>query len=241
MKLRDMSDTKQPIARLIWRVENNDQERLLKSGDIVTMGRGENNIIVINSPKISRTHARIEWAGDRFTIQDLGSSNGTFVNYQRIGTLPIPLMDGDEIGLETVIIKYQTIVLAKAVQHPSDITTVPGVLIHRGDAAHRIEKSKVYLEMNDRLDKGHIFNLTSDFTTIGRSSQNADWEIQIDDHTISRPHARIERKGVAFYIIDVGSANGTLVNDLFVIEPILLKDGDVIQLGETRLVFHSNG
>ena len=60
----------------------------------------------------------------------------------------------------------------------------------------------------------------------------------MNDGTVSRPHATIEKRGSSYYLVDLGSANGTRVNELFVIEPVLLADGDEIALGETRLIFH---
>ena len=77
-----MTKSNQPIARLLWQTENGQQELLLHPEDVVTIGRGDANTIVINSARVSRNHARIEWKGDSFTIRDMSSSNGTFVNGQ---------------------------------------------------------------------------------------------------------------------------------------------------------------
>jgi len=50
----------------------------------VQIGRDPNNDIVLPSPTVSRFHAIIERVGQRYRVRDLGSSNGTYVNDQRI-------------------------------------------------------------------------------------------------------------------------------------------------------------
>jgi pSer/pThr/pTyr-binding forkhead associated (FHA) protein len=50
----------------------------------------------LDSPKVSRRHARITIRGDRAMLEDLGSKNGSFVRNVRIDA-PTPLLDGDEV------------------------------------------------------------------------------------------------------------------------------------------------
>lgn len=69
------------------------------------LGRGDGAEIVVAQTAVSRRHARVSRTPHGYTITDLGSSNGTFVNGTRIGTDPWPLRDGDEVvigGVETL-------------------------------------------------------------------------------------------------------------------------------------------
>lgn len=67
-------------------------------GDETYFGRHASNTIALDFPRVSRQHARIFHSGDQFFIDDLHSSNGTFLNRQHL-TSPAPLHDGDVIVL----------------------------------------------------------------------------------------------------------------------------------------------
>lgn len=86
--------------------------------DVITLGRDITNDIVINDPEVSRHHLRITRDANGFTIDDLGSTNGTFINGQRI-TAPKSLSNGDMVGLgETVTLGYERARQAPAAAPP---------------------------------------------------------------------------------------------------------------------------
>ncbi len=73
------------------------------TGDLVTIGRYTGNTIVIADEEISRHHARLTRTADGYTIEDLGSSNGLFVNSVRV-THPVLLSSGDLVRLGTSVV-----------------------------------------------------------------------------------------------------------------------------------------
>ena len=77
-------------------------------GTSATIGREANNEVVINDPEISRKHSKLSFQGGTWVIEDLGSTNGTFVNETRLSG-PHPLRLGDVIGLgEKIKLIYET-------------------------------------------------------------------------------------------------------------------------------------
>lgn len=79
--------------------------------DLLTLGRDPGNNIVINDPQVSRQHARITRQGDLMVIEDMGSTNGTFVNGMRL-TGPHTLANGDVISLgDTVTLTHYGVII----------------------------------------------------------------------------------------------------------------------------------
>jgi pSer/pThr/pTyr-binding forkhead associated (FHA) protein len=75
--------------------------------DSMSIGREATNDIVIQEAELSRNHARISRRGATFLLEDLGSTNGSFVNHQRL-TAPRMLNPGDDVGFgENVVLSFQ--------------------------------------------------------------------------------------------------------------------------------------
>lgn len=82
-------------------------------------------------------------------------------------------------------------------------------------------------------DGGKEFPIRTERAVIGRLQGS---EVEIQDPGASRRHAEIRRQGDEFVVVDLGSTNGTLVNDRPVAETTL-ADGDRITIGRTVLEF----
>lgn len=78
-------------------------------GDQLTIGRDSTNGVAINDAEISRRHARLMFQGGKYVLEDLGSTNGTFVNGQRLAG-PVVLKPGDVVSLgEQIVLMYDAI------------------------------------------------------------------------------------------------------------------------------------
>jgi pSer/pThr/pTyr-binding forkhead associated (FHA) protein len=75
--------------------------------------------------------------------------------------------------------------------------------------------------------------LTQDLTKLGR---HPDSDVFLDDITVSRRHCEIQRANGAFVVRDVGSLNGTYLNQKRV-EQATIHNGDELQVGKFRLLF----
>jgi predicted component of type VI protein secretion system len=99
-----MSDEK---FRLVMSAGPNPGKVFELNMDSLSIGREAVNDIVIQEAELSRNHARISRRGATFLLEDLGSTNGTFVNHQRISS-PRMLNPGDEVGFgENVVLSFQ--------------------------------------------------------------------------------------------------------------------------------------
>jgi pSer/pThr/pTyr-binding forkhead associated (FHA) protein len=74
----------------------------LLPGDVRTIGRAPGAQFIVDAPLVSRVHCRLTLSpeGD-LTVEDLGSTNGTYVNEQRVGQ-PTPLQSADTLKVGRV-------------------------------------------------------------------------------------------------------------------------------------------
>ena len=103
-------------------------------GDQLIIGRDSSNGVAINDAEISRKHSRLSFQGGKYVLEDLGSTNGTFVNGQRLAG-PAVLKPGDVVSLgEQIVLMYDVInmdsgatvaVSRKSVQASSPIQQAP--------------------------------------------------------------------------------------------------------------------
>ncbi len=82
---------------------------------------------------------------------------------------------------------------------------------------------------------GHEHALTGETAAIGRAVES---DIVITSKRVSREHACIRREGRKLMLEDLGSTNGTFLNDERVLGPTSLRDGDRITIGEVTFTFH---
>jgi hypothetical protein len=99
--------------RLVWA----GGRAALREGEHI-IGRNPDVELFVDAASVSRRHARITVEGDEATIEDLGSTNGTFVGGRRIESA-VPLADGDVIRIGSVELTFY------AIQAPSTSETRP--------------------------------------------------------------------------------------------------------------------
>jgi hypothetical protein len=99
-------------SRLVMSEGPQPDQTFVLDHDRLTIGRDPNNDIVINDPQVSRQHARIRRQGGLTVIEDMGSTNGTFVNGMRLAN-PHTLANGDSISLgDAVTLTYHEAAIA---------------------------------------------------------------------------------------------------------------------------------
>jgi pSer/pThr/pTyr-binding forkhead associated (FHA) protein/NADPH-dependent 2,4-dienoyl-CoA reductase/sulfur reductase-like enzyme len=179
---------------------------------VTRIGRSADNEVVVPALGASRLHAQIQRTddGDLF-LYDMGSRNGTLVNAALI-TDAHELVDGDIIDIAGITYTF-SLAESSAIQAPSaELTIMAGAGVGTRYALRRGE------------------------TGIGRAPWSAN-PIVLNDPLVSRRHATIVGDGAAFILRDAGSTGGTRVNGEGLEGPHTLMQGDVIDVGQSRLVF----
>jgi pSer/pThr/pTyr-binding forkhead associated (FHA) protein len=192
--------------------------------DIISIGRSRDNDIVIENLSVSRNHARIRRQDGKYIITDLNSANGTLVNGVRITKTEI--IDEDVITVG----KHSLEFLAKVLSEDQVISDAFG-----SDRTMIVDKAPIgCLTVIKGKQKDEKFKIAKYETYLGRASDN---DVRLHDWFVSKRHAVIIRQGKSFFLKDLGSWKGTLVNGKYTKEAQLF-DNDTLQFGTTQLGFH---
>lgn len=196
--------------------------KLLEETQTAIVGRDKTVDVVINSSRVSRHHLRIEFDGNRWTITDLDSSNGSFVNSQPFRSRVVENTEvihlGNPDGPEIVL----TVTEARLTPMESAVKTTAV----RADEFKAMATELISLTKRASLKPR---------TRIGRDDQND--IVFADDLMVSRVHCEVvQNSDGKFDLIDLKSANGTYVNGLL-IRRHRLEDGDTVSVGNHSMVF----
>ncbi len=217
------------LAKIVWEDPKTKERRefVLQVGATATIGRSSTNDIHIPEQHVSRQHAVINYRDGIFMVNDSGSANGTFVNDQQI-TEPYPLMAGDDIRLYVPILKF-----AAADEQDVKMAEETGRFI----SVKLTDEKAVFIVANGPQE-GQTIPLLLDELKVGRATVNATWEIALQDPTVSRPHAKLKHEDKKWTLYDLGSSNGTSINnELIDANGRELMDGDMISFGASIVIF----
>lgn len=174
------------------------------------IGRDPSCHLRLEQDTISSRHCRIRLDGDRVWVEDLNSRNGTIVNEHSVRTTEVHHGDLLRLGSSQFLF---------SIGRPGE--AAPGSL-PRGPVRVRlvVESGKV---------KGQSIEVHDAIFTIGRDPS---CQLRPNNPTISRKHACIERREGRVFVRDLGTTNGTILNDRILRgEEMEGLDGDRVQLG----------
>lgn len=72
----------------------------------VTFGRADVSTVVLDDPYVSDHHAKVYFDGDAWRVDDLGSTNGTYLNQAKVSS-PTPLSSGDQLGIGKTVVQVR--------------------------------------------------------------------------------------------------------------------------------------
>ncbi|HEY46150.1 MAG TPA: FHA domain-containing protein [Anaerolineae bacterium] len=214
--------------------------------DSIIMGREMDKDVdyVISSPTVSRRHACITRKGQQYFLVDLGSSNGTFLNGERLGGEPRPLKSDDRIQLGgTVTLILRSVGAADPTRVAKrDETPLAATML--GDLEDYIPPTTPpQFIVIVAGEPPNTYNLTREAFTIGRADDN---DIVISAKTVSRHHARLEIAPGGYQFVTLPEAsNPVLFEGRPLSEPRLLRHNDILRIGSldaglmVTMVYHS--
>jgi ABC-type multidrug transport system ATPase subunit/pSer/pThr/pTyr-binding forkhead associated (FHA) protein len=185
--------------------------------DSLTLGRGEDNDLVVPAEAVSRHHATLERRGDGFLITDLGSTNGL-----NIGGRPLQeklLAPGDHVCVgRTVTLTYlgaEDLAAEMAAELRGGPGPAAGAAFAPGAA-----RAQVY-----DIPEG-------DALVLGRGAETG---VHLAHPQVDVEHAQVRRQEGQYVIQDLGSSGGTFVNGQLVSRQAL-REGDLVRIGPNQLV-----
>ncbi|MBV8101773.1 MAG: FHA domain-containing protein [Verrucomicrobia bacterium] len=174
------------------------------STDNIIVGRAADVDLVLNHPEVSRRHCRLSREGDEWFIEDLESRRGTVVNGNRLSSR-VTLRPGDQIRIGPVTVAFG--VSSEERSAIWDAAPPVGAIRYQGESVDLIPlKANLVFGRGDEVD------------------------IDLNDPSVSRRHAKIELGPDGFRLFDLNSKTGAFVNGRRFVEHDLVI-GDQIQLG----------
>jgi len=224
----------QPVAMLVSR--DGLREFALHEGEN-TVGRQDADVLLTHNT-VSRRHALITVEDGKAYVEDLGSTNGTYVSGKKLEPgEKVEVADGTE-----VVFGSQTLLFKLAAPPVLELDEIAGDSRCAQAAA---ESPEVSLEMPESKEEEAVAKLVSKdgslsfllkqkVYSIGRREGN---DIVIPDPYCSGRHAELRASEDSFQITDLGSTNGTLVNGVRIEpnSPTEIRIGDEVTVGNTVL------
>jgi pSer/pThr/pTyr-binding forkhead associated (FHA) protein len=210
--------------------------------EITTIGRKQDNDIVIDNQAVSGHHALIKTAGDALVIEDLSSLNGTYLNSQKISKAE--LFNGD-----VILIGVHTLDVTSAKERETDKKNfaVRGRSMDETMVIAPDDKKKII----SGADKA-VPEALGGFVVIEGSTDQREYELKErvsaigkeDGSTIKlkgffapKLAALVNRRKEGYFITPSGSKN-LKVNGKDIDHRYDLKDGDIVELGNLKLQFY---
>ena len=206
---------------------------------ITKIGRNPNNEIVIDNAGVSGNHAEIIQERKKYIIHDINSTNGVFVNGERITEKELQF--GDEIGIFKHKLRFA------AIDSPINVTDSPPIenstiaqgatvdidVSKLGDLLKEQEAQKAYLEVSSGKMSGRKFKLTKPRFSIGKSP---DCDVQIGGWFAPKIATEIVRQSDGYYLVPRKSGR-PLHNGVRIKTRVKIRNGSNIEIRGTKFRF----
>ena len=208
--------------------------------DRVTIGRTEDNTLVLADSGVSKQHAAIEYENGDYFIVDLGSSNGVFLNKERIEKEKLKYWD--EIQIHNFVIKFMAkpgIGAARQEEDEtpanleSDKTEFFDITDEKQLDDLRQQTKQCFVTYKDQSGALHKLTIKKPRTTIGKSK---DADIKISGWFAPPVAATIERQGSTYELVP-GKRGKVIFHSRLISEPAKIIDGSKFLVRDIEFEF----
>jgi pSer/pThr/pTyr-binding forkhead associated (FHA) protein len=226
------------MPEIIVRYEDKVIERVVTEKKRISIGRTNDNDIVLENRGVSRKHALIEFNNNAAVIIDNESLNGTFVNNRKISEEVLRNEDTITIG------KYSLIYHSEATQGQTEVANFDGTMVLKTKRQKQLlENTKIERELVNRYGGSVLlgeenaefseFRIDREVTTIGRAKFV---HVRAKGFLLSSIQAKIVKEDGEHTLVNLGKKGKTKVNGEDV-EQCHLKNGDLITVGKSTFRF----
>ncbi len=238
MSKKDKSSDSGLRAVLIAVVDDRPQELIKLRRDATIFGR-EKGDIIIDDNEVSSTHCQIQNISDVYHVFDMNSTNGTFVNNQRI--IKARLKVGDVVTIGQTSFRF-SLEDEKSVRHIATIfknnkrnkdksNSIVDTLIQ--SELRSTQSSVIKIDVTYGNGTNEVLELRQRVIYIGRASSFGQFD---EDTEISRKHLLIKLNDTGeVFAEDQGSTNGSFLNGQKMSGMHKITDGDEVRIGGCKL------
>jgi len=210
----------------------------------ITIGRNDDNTIVVDNLAVSGYHSRIDKAGSDFILTDLQSTNGTFVNRKKVVSHKLAHGDNIVIGKHIILFVSAAKGEAKAEAEPKKMDLDQTMMLDTAKQRELLSKQKTGAEAPKAVEKIGVISfidgsdmgeieLTKKLSKVGKADTS---EIKLSGMFMPATAATISKRPTGYTLSSTGGkikVNGEAVKD-----SIELKDFDTIELGSFKFQFY---
>lgn len=213
--------------------------------EVITIGRNPNNDIHIDNPAVSGSHAKIINEGGRISIEDVNSTNGTFINGKRISKSALNNNDVITVGKHTLVFSGpsqaagadQTLKTKKPGLNETivmDTRAQKAMMGETAGAAAFGDKIGGFTIIEGVSEKNE-YELTKRLTTIGKTETA---EIKLKGFFAPKVAALINRTKDGYFISPPGTKTKIKINGSSLEGRYELKDGDIVEVENLKMQFY---
>ena len=216
--------------------------------DSITMGRQEDNTIVIDNLAVSGYHAKIDKVGGEYILTDLQSTNGTFVNDEKVVSHKLSHGDNIVIGKHVILFVATEKQTAEGERKDKKLPLDKTMLLDTAKQRELLAKQKVAPSTAKLPEKVGVISFVDDsglgeielskkLTKIGKAETS---EIKLSGLLMGATAATISRRPSGYAISFAGGMTKLKVNGAVIKESVPLNDFDTIEIGSYKFQFYQN-